>query len=80
MEKRIAEKINTIIASLTNLSIDELDPQKDLKDQIDLDSMQFVAIAARIEEELKIEIPISIMNVKSLNDFFEELDLLLRKT
>jgi acyl carrier protein len=36
---------------------------------VSLDSMQFVSLMARIEVELNIELPISAMEVKTLNEF-----------
>ncbi len=47
----------------------DIDPDKDLREQISLDSMQLVAISARLEEELGIELPISIMEVRTFNEF-----------
>jgi acyl carrier protein len=58
-----------IIKKEFQLDPEEIDPDKDLREQVLLDSMQFVALAARIETELNIELPITIMEVTTLNQF-----------
>jgi acyl carrier protein len=49
-------------------------PDQDLRDQINLDSMQFVSILARLEKEFDIEIPISAMEARTLDEFLAVLD------
>jgi acyl carrier protein len=38
-------------------------------DQVSLDSMQFVELAAGVERELGIELPFAIMEARTINDF-----------
>ena len=55
-----------------------LDLDKPIRDQISLDSMQFVSLIARIEIALDIELPVSIMNVATLRDFLDRIDMAAR--
>ena len=52
-----------------------LDPTSDFREQINIDSMQFVTIIARLEKEFDIEVPISVMEVKTINEFLDALDI-----
>ncbi len=71
MEEGIKQKINEIIEKASRIKISDLDPDKDLREQVALDSIQFVGIVARIEEGLSIELPMAIMEVSTLNQFLE---------
>ncbi|MFC1584028.1 acyl carrier protein [Fibrobacterota bacterium] len=71
MDDDAVEKVVKIIEKVANVNISEINPDRDLRDQIILDSMQFLTISAHIEEAFNIELPISIINVKTLNDFLK---------
>ena len=53
------EKVYTIIYKHTNIPKEKIDPHKDFRSEIGLDSLQLVGIAADIEIALGIELPIS---------------------
>jgi acyl carrier protein len=80
MDEITKQKIFRILKKEVNVEFDELDPKKDFRDLVNLDSMQFVAILARIEAEFDIEIPISAMEVHTLNEFLSIIDAELLKT
>jgi acyl carrier protein len=74
------KKIFDILQKEVRLDPSSLDPNSDFRDQISIDSMQFVALLARLEKEFDIEIPISVMEAKTLNEFLGLLDRELDKT
>jgi acyl carrier protein len=69
MDEQLKQKIFSLIQKDINADPSKIDPDKPIRDQIGLDSMQFVGVIARVELELGIELPISIMEVKTLNEF-----------
>jgi acyl carrier protein len=52
-------------------SAESIDPARDLRQQVHLDSMQFVAFIARLEVLLGVELPIEAMTVDTLNEFLD---------
>jgi acyl carrier protein len=46
-----------------------LDPDRDIREQVSFDSMQLVVLAAAIEKELAIELPLAAMGVRTINEF-----------
>ncbi len=67
-------KLLKIIESESGMPPSEIDPDADFREEAYLDSMQFVAIAAHIEEEFGINLPISVVNVCTLNEFISFLE------
>lgn len=63
----IREKLFTILENDFNINLDGIDPDRPIFDQLPLDSMQLVAIAARIEEIFGIELPLTFMEKPTLN-------------
>jgi acyl carrier protein len=74
MDTKIKDKIITIIENEIKFLIDSINHELPIRDQITIDSMQFITIIANLEEELGITIPTSILGVSTLNEFFFELD------
>lgn len=70
MDEQLKQNIFNSLKKELPINPSDIDPDKNLREQVSLDSMQFVRIIARIEEELSIELPISIMEVSTLNEFF----------
>ena len=62
-------RVKNIIEKEYNIKLADIDPNKDIREQIFIDSMQLVKIVARLELELQIELPISIMEASTLNEF-----------
>jgi acyl carrier protein len=73
------KKIFDILQKEVRLDPASIDPNTDFRDQISIDSMQFVALLARLEKEFDIEIPISAMEAKTLNEFLSFLDIEILK-
>ena len=67
----IREKLFTILENDFNINLDGIDPDRPIFDQLPLDSMQLVAIAARIEEIFGIELPLTFMEKPTLNHFIQ---------
>jgi acyl carrier protein len=63
------QKVFDIIQKEIGRNPAEIDPNKPIREQITLDSMQFVGLLARIELGLNIELPLSAMDVITLNEF-----------
>jgi acyl carrier protein len=74
MEAQKKQKIFDVIKKEINADPATIDPTKPIRDQVSLDSMQFVGLVARLEIELDIELPMTIMEVKTLNEFFDIVD------
>ena len=80
MNNATRKQVFSIIKGVANVDPATLDPGKNLRDQINLDSMQFVAVIAKLENDLNIELPISAMEAQTLGDFLAVLDGELDKT
>lgn len=80
MNEALKAKIYRIIQAVVNIDPSTIDPEKNLREQVNLDSMQFVAVLARLETEFNVELPISAIEAKTFNDFFAVLEGELQKT
>ena len=67
----IKEKLFSILGNDFNFKLDGIDPDRPIFDQLPLDSMQIVAIMAKVEEIFNIELPLSFMEKPTLNHFIE---------
>jgi acyl carrier protein len=67
-DAQLQEKILDIVARETGSEHLRIDPEKDFRQQVHLDSMQFVGIAARIEDEFGIELPIDAVCANTLSE------------
>jgi len=74
MNQHVKDKLFSTIHKEIGRDPAELDPDKPIRDQIALDSMQFVSLVARIELALNLELPISAMEVNTLNEFLTVID------
>jgi acyl carrier protein len=74
MTETLKKRIYNSIQSVVNIDLSAIDPAKNLREQVNLDSMQFVAVLAKLETEFNIELPISAMEAKTFNDFFAVLE------
>ena len=78
MKPEFKDKIIQILEQETHIDIATIDPDLPIRDQIVLDSMKFLSIIARIEQDLQIEIPISILQVVTLNEFLNTLSIVVQ--
>ena len=69
MDENLKKKVFAIIQKDVNIDPATIDPEGDFRENVSLDSMQFVAVLARLEKDLDIEVPISAMEAKTLNEF-----------
>ena len=67
----LQQKLLEIIEEESGIPPTEIDADADFREEAYLDSMQFVAIAAHIEEEFNIVLPITVVNVTTLNEFID---------
>jgi acyl carrier protein len=79
MDQQTKQKILDLIRKEVSIDPATINPDQDLRQQVLLDSMQFVGIAARIETAFDIELPITVMEVSTLNQFLEKVDVELGK-
>jgi acyl carrier protein len=72
MEKTgVRERLFSMLGNDFNIKLDEIDPDRPVFEQLPLDSMQLVAIAAKIEEAFGIELPLNFMENPTLNHLLE---------
>lgn len=69
MSEELSERIFSIVKKYANIDLTTINPDKDFGEQVSLDSIQYVSIITRLEEELGVELPISIMEIRTLNEF-----------
>lgn len=80
MEDKNKEKLISIVEEISGNKLDKIDfSNTDIRDQLKLDSMQFVHLFSRIELEFNVELPLSLMNVSNLNEFFSEFQQIIEK-
>jgi acyl carrier protein len=79
MDHPTRQKILDLIQKEVSIDPASINPDQDLRQQVLLDSMQFVSIAARVETAFNIELPITVMEVSTLNQFLEVVDQELGK-
>lgn len=58
-----------LIETEMGVNLNDINPDRDIREQIDLDSMQMVSLSAKVEERYNIELPLSVMGVTTLNEF-----------
>lgn len=68
------EKLKEVIGTVTNAPVGDINPEGDIRSQLNLDSMQFVQLFTALELEFGVELPLSIMNVSKVSDFIEILE------
>jgi len=74
MDEQLRKRLFETIRKDFDIDPATFDSEKPIREQISLDSMRFVGIIARIELELDIELPMSIMEAKTLHDFLTTVD------
>jgi acyl carrier protein len=80
MNEVLKKKIFRIIHDVVNIDPATIDHAKNLRDAVNLDSMQFVAVLAKLETEFNVELPISVMEANTFGDFLNVLEVELEKT
>lgn len=68
-----------VFNKVTGNKLKKIDLDSDLKSQLSLDSIQIVELFAALEKELNIELPLTMMTVKTGRAFLEMLENQLKK-
>ena len=69
MEKNsVQERLFSILEHEFTIKLDHIEPDRPIFEQLPLDSMQLVAIAAKIEETFGIELPLTFMEKPTFNN------------
>jgi acyl carrier protein len=79
MDEALKKRIFSTIHDVVNIDPATIDPAKNLRDAVNLDSMQFVAVLAKLETEFNVELPMSVMEADTFNDFLNVLEVELEK-
>lgn len=74
MNTDLKNRVFEIIKRVVRVEPATLDPDRDIRDQVSFDSMQFVELTARVEKELSIELPITVMEARTINEFLKVVD------
>jgi acyl carrier protein len=74
MTQVISNKVLEIVKRITGKNIKNIDPEKDIKSQLTLDSIQVVELFAALELEFNIELPLEMMNMKNGKEFINRLE------
>ena len=67
----IFSTVNQIVQAELGITLADVDPTTDIRSQVSIDSMQFVALSVAIEDALAIELPIHIMQASTLNEMLD---------
>ena len=79
MDNETTIRVFAILKKITGRDYNHLDLDGDLKSQLTLDSIQIVELFAALEKEFNIELPLSMMTVRSANVFMRMLEEQLNK-
>lgn len=72
MKVEVQKRLFGVIKNVVDIDPASIDLDKPIRDQVCLDSMQFVGLIAQVEMEFETELPISIMQVSTLRVFIDE--------
>ncbi|MBN1609223.1 MAG: acyl carrier protein [Polyangiaceae bacterium] len=78
MDARTKEQVFEIIRGAVRIDPTALDPERDINDQVSFDSMQFVILTAAVEEKLGIELPLEVMEARTLGGFLKLVEQSMR--
>jgi acyl carrier protein len=79
MDEATKVRVFQLVGKVTGRRIDHIDLNEDLKSQFELDSIQIVELFAALEKEFNIELPLSLLTVKTGASFFKVLEEQLNK-
>ena len=69
ISKEDIEKLFNIIKEELKIDPSQIDPNKNFIFELGLDSLQLATIAARIDTEFDINLPLTVMEATNLNEF-----------
>lgn len=79
MNTQTKNRVIGVLENVTGRSLPFLNYDDDLSSQLELDSVQIVELFAGLENEFGIELPLTMMQANSANNFLEQLDQTLSK-
>jgi acyl carrier protein len=79
MDNAVRKTVIDVLERETKVSINSIDLNAPIREQISIDSMQFITIIARLEFALKVTIPTTIIGVSTLNEFFDQIEDAINK-
>ena len=78
MDATVKEKVFEIIRGAVRIDPTTLDPERDIREQVSFDSMQFVILTAAVEDKLGIELPLEVMEARTIGGFLKIVELSMR--
>jgi acyl carrier protein len=79
MDNSTKAKVLQVLRRVTGKNVDDINLEEDIKSQLCLDSIQLVELFAALENELRVELPLQLMTVKTGKAFLELLEHELNK-
>ena len=74
MNSEYKERVLAVLRKVTGKNVTELNLEADLRSQLSLDSIQVVELFAALEKEFDVELPLSLMTVKTGKAFLQMLE------
>jgi len=74
MNSEYKERVLAVLRKVTGKNVTELNLETDLRSQLSLDSIQVVELFAALEKEFDVELPLSLMTVKTGKAFLQMLE------
>ena len=74
MNSEHKERVLAVLRRVTGKNVTELNLETDLRSQLSLDSIQVVELFAALEKEFDVELPLSLMTVKTGKAFLQMLE------
>ncbi|MBD3343430.1 MAG: hypothetical protein GF401_00035 [Chitinivibrionales bacterium] len=71
MDPKTKAKVFNIVGEEIETDIDSLDPDKDLREQSCIDTMGIVRCASKIEQQFDVDLPVSIVETRTLNELLD---------
>lgn len=71
MDDRTRRRIDAVIIDTTGIDPAKIKIDSSLRDCVELDSMQFIQLMAQLEVELDTDIPVKLMQVSTLGEFYD---------
>jgi acyl carrier protein len=71
MKDHVYQTVARVVQQELDVVLSDIEPDTDLRAQANIDSMQYVALSVILEDALKIELPISIMRARTLNEILD---------
>ncbi|MFW5886459.1 MAG: acyl carrier protein [Bacteroidota bacterium] len=69
MEKQLEKRLVNTLERVIGYEVGNLNFEKDLGEQLSLDSIQLVQLFSEVEDEFKVELPFELMESKNINEF-----------